>query len=268
MQPIKPIHFSRKPVRFIVSALSRLFVATVAVLLLGGTASAQTLLVSAAASLTDAFRELGQEFSKTHPGNKVEFNFAASDVLVRQILEGAPVDVFASADLKAMDNAAAQNAIETSTRVNFAANRLVLALPPRSALKLSELADLRQPAVKRVAIGQPAGVPAGRYAKAALDEAKLWSALEEKFIYTQNVRQSLDYIARGEVDAGFVYATDAAALRDKVTVAFAIATAQPIVYPIALVKRSKQAKSAQQFVDLVRSTAGQQILARYGFAKP
>jgi molybdate transport system substrate-binding protein len=237
-------------------------------LAVSGAARAETLLVSAAASLTDAFRELGQEFARTHNEAKVEFNFAASDVLMRQIVEGAPVDVFASADLKAMDSAAAQSAIDGATRTTFAANRLVLALPLDSALTVRELTDLKTAPVKRLAISRPEAVPGGRYAKAALEAAELWRALESKFIYTQNVRQSLDYIARGEVDAGFVYATDAAMLRDKVKVGFEIATPQPIVYPIAVVKRTKQAVLARQFVDFVRSPDGQQILARYGFARP
>jgi molybdate transport system substrate-binding protein len=231
-------------------------------------ALAQELTVSAAASLTDAFKAIGQQFEKSNSGSKVTFNFAASDVLLRQIAEGAPVDVFASADVKAMDNAASLNAIDNSTRMVFAGNRLVFVLPSDSKLAVAALVDLQQPAVKQIAISQPAGVPVGRYAKAALDEAKLWSALEDKFIYTQNVRQSLDYVTRGEVDGGFVYATDAALLRDKVKVAFEIATSQPVVYPIAVTKRSKQSKLARQFVDLVKSPDGQKILADFGFAKP
>ncbi|MDQ3260405.1 MAG: molybdate ABC transporter substrate-binding protein, partial [Pseudomonadota bacterium] len=114
----------------------------------------------------------------------------------------------------------------------------------------------------------PATVPVGRYAKAALDEAKLWSAVEDKLVFTQNVRQSLDYVSRSEVDAGFVYTTDAALMKDKVKVAFEIPTPQPVVYPIAVTKRSKQGKLAREFVDLVNSEAGQTILQSYGFAKP
>ncbi len=229
---------------------------------------AEDMLVSAAASLTNAFKDIGAEFEKSHPGTKVNFNFAASDILMKQIVEGAPADVFASADLKAMDTAAQQNAIDRSTRKNFAANRLALALPRDTQLTLTSLEDLKRDAVKRIAISQPATVPVGRYAKAALDEAKLWSAVEDKLVFTQNVRQSLDYVSRGEVDAGFVYTTDAALMKDKVKVAFEIPTPQPVVYPIAVTKRSKQGKLAREFVDLVNSEAGQTILQSYGFAKP
>jgi len=229
---------------------------------------AEDMLVSAAASLTNAFKDIGAEFKKSHPGTKLNFNFAASDILMKQIVEGAPADVFASADLKAMDTAAQQNAIDRSTRKNFAANRLALALPRDTQLTLTSLEDLKRDAVKRIAISQPATVPVGRYAKAALDEAKLWSAVEDKLVFTQNVRQSLDYVSRGEVDAGFVYTTDAALMKDKVKVAFEIPTPQPVVYPIAVTKRSKQGKLAREFVDLVNSEAGQTILQSYGFAKP
>ncbi len=244
------------------------FLALLALTFIGAVAHAQELIVSAAASLTQGFRALGQQFEKDHPGSKVTFNFAASDVLLRQIIEGAPVDVFASADSKAMDGAAMQHAINSATRANFAGNRLVFVLPSKSPHRLSALADLAQPAISQIAISQPAAVPAGRYAKAALEEAKLWGVLEDKFIYTQNVRQSLDYVSRSEVDGGFVYATDAALMRDKVRVAFEVATPEPVIYPIALTRRSKQAKLAQQFVDLIKSPAGQKILADLGFANP
>lgn len=231
-------------------------------------AHAEELLVSAAASLTNAFKDIGAEFEKTHAGTKVNFNFAASDILMKQIIEGAPADVFASADQKAMDSATQQNAIDRSTRTNFAGNRLALALPNDTKLSLAALEDLKQDAVKRIAISQPATVPVGRYAKAALDEAKLWGALEDKLIFTQNVRQSLDYVSRGEVDAGFVYTTDAAIMPDKVKVAFQIPTPQPVVYPIAVTKQSKLARLAREFLDLVKSETGQSILQKYGFAKP
>jgi molybdate transport system substrate-binding protein len=229
---------------------------------------AEDLLISAAASLTNAFKDIGAEFEKSHPGAKVNFNFAASDILLKQIVEGAPVDVFASADQKAMDSAVQQNAVDRSTRANFAGNRLVLALPSDSKLSLASLEDLKQDSVKRIAISQPATVPVGRYAKAALDEAKLWGTLEDKLIFTQNVRQSLDYVSRGEVDAAFVYTTDAALMKDKVKVALQVATPQPVQYPIAVAKQTRRAALARAFVELVKSPVGQKILETYGFSMP
>lgn len=230
--------------------------------------AAAELLVSAAASLTNAFKGIGAEFERLHPGDKVVFNFAASDVLVKQIAEGAPVDVFASADEEAMDKAVNAKLIVATSRFNFAGNRLVLAQPMDSPLRFSVLEELNAKAVRRIAISQPATVPVGRYAKAVLDQARLWGPLQERFIYTQNVRQTLDYLARGEVDAGFVYATDAALMKDKVRVALEVTTTRPVVYPIAVTTASKNAQLGRKFVDLMKSSASQSILQKFGFTKP
>jgi len=230
--------------------------------------AADELLVSAAASLTNAFKSIGAEFERGHPRDKVVFNFAASDVLVKQIAEGAPVDVFASADQEAMDKAVKAKLIIGATRINFAGNRLVLAVPMDSPLRFTALEELNGKTVRRIAISQAATVPVGRYAKAVLDKARLWHPLQDRFIYTQNVRQTLDYLARGEVDAGFVYSTDVELTKDRVRVALEITTTQPVTYPIAVVAASKKVVLARQFVDLVNSPMGQTILQKFGFIKP
>jgi molybdate transport system substrate-binding protein len=124
------------------------------------------------------------------------------------------------------------------------------------------------PAIGWCAISQPATVPVGRYAKAVLDQARLWGPLQERFIYTQNVRQTLDYLARGEVDAGFVYATDAALMKEQVRIALEVTTTRPVVYPIAVTTASKNAQLGREFVDLVKSSAGQSVLQKFGFTKP
>jgi len=231
-------------------------------------ASAAELLVSAAASLTNASQEIGGQFERSQSGTKVIFNFAASDVLVKQIIQGAPVDVFASADQESMDRAVQENVIDRATRFNFAANRLVLVVPNDSKIVLKSIHDLKTKEVARIAVGQPATVPAGRYAKRALDEARLWEGLQGKFIYTQNVRQNLDYVARGEVDAGFVYSTDAAIVKDKVKVAFEVPTPEPVLYPIAITRASRTPQLAREFLGFVKSEVGQKILQRFGFTKP
>ncbi|MEO8753251.1 MAG: molybdate ABC transporter substrate-binding protein [Casimicrobiaceae bacterium] len=230
-------------------------------------ASAQELVVSAAASLTDAFRVIGKDFEAAHPGVTVLFNFASSDVLVTQIAKGAPADVFASADQEAMNRGVIADAIVTATRRAFAANQLVLAVA-RSAQAPATLADLSAPRFRRIALGSLQTVPAGRYAKEALERAGLWTALEARFVFAQNVRQVLDYVAREEAEAGFVYATDAAIMADKVKVAFDVATATPVRYPIAVVKDSKRAPLAEAFVLYVVGGAAQQVLRRYGFRAP
>lgn len=231
-------------------------------------AQAADLTVSAAASLTHAFRDLGPAFEAQNPGTKVLFNFAASDALLAQIAKGAPVDVFAAADQDAMDRAEAQKLLAPGSRHNFAANTLVLVTPSDSALTLLSLADLRGAAVRRIALGNPSGVPAGRYARGALEAAGLWAAVEPKAVFAQNVRQSLDYVARGEVEAGFVYRTDAAVQKDKVKLAFAVPTGTPILYPVATVAAGPNADAARRFVAFVLSPAGQAVLARHGFLRP
>ena len=130
------------------------------------------------------------------------------------------------------------------------------------------LNDLLQAHYKRIAIGLPASVPVGRYTKSALEKSGLWSAIEPKMIGAQTVRQALDYVARSEVDAGFVYATDAAIMPDKVKVAFAVPTDLPILYPIAPVAASANHAIAKKFVTFVISRPAQAVLATYGFGKP
>jgi molybdate transport system substrate-binding protein len=231
-------------------------------------AAAADLMVAAASSLTNAFQEIGKEYEKARPGTHVLFNFGASGQLLQQILRGAPVDVFASADAETMDRAEKQNLVLRTSRVNFAANKLLLIAPGDSSVQLATLADLAAPAVEKIALGNPDSVPVGRYARAALEKAVLWDRLMPKFVYTQNVRQSLDYVIRGEVEAGFVYATDAAIAPVKVRVAFEVPTDKAIVYPIAVVKGYGSENRALDFIAFVRSDGGQRILYRHGFQKP
>jgi molybdate transport system substrate-binding protein len=231
-------------------------------------AQAADLTVSAAASLSNAFRELGPLFEAQNPGTSVIFNFGASDVLLAQIARGAPADVFASADQETMDRAEAQKLLTAGSRRNFVANTLVMIVPSDRTLGLKAPADLQKPGVKRIAIGNPASVPVGRYTRSSLEAAKLWAAIEPKAVFAQNVRQALDYVARGEVEAGFVYATDAAIMNDKVKVAATVPTNTAITYPIASVAGSPNRDAARSFVDFVLTPAAQAVLARYGFGKP
>lgn len=206
-----------------------------AALVATGLAHAGEVTVSAAASLTNAFKDVAQRYEAQHPGSRVLLNFGSSGAVLQQMAKGAPVDVFASADQETMDMAEAQGLVVRGERHDFARNALVLVVPSDSRQSLGRLDDLMQPAVQRVAIGNPASVPVGRYAKHALEAAKLWSDVSSKAVSTQNVRQSLDYVARGEVDAGFVYATDAAVMKDKVRVAFEVPLDVAIAYLTHLV---------------------------------
>jgi molybdate transport system substrate-binding protein len=211
---------------------------------------------------------VGQAFEKTRPGVKVTFNFAASGPLLAQIQQGAPVDVFASADQETMDRAAKAGLLADGTRADFARNALVLIVPATAIAVPQKLADLGGASYKRIATGTPSSVPVGRYTVAAVQDAGLAAALAPKWIYGESVRQVLNYVARGEVDAGFVYRTDALIEKDKTRIALTVPTSTPVSYPIAQVATSKNAAVGKDFVAFVRSDAGQRILDGFGFSKP
>lgn len=229
---------------------------------------ATELTVSAAASLQNVFREIAAAWEKQHRGDRVLLNVAASGTLLQQIDKGAPVDVFASADQETMDRAQAKHLVDAAARRVFAGNALVVVVPIGSTASLGTLADLRRDTVKRIAIGDPRSVPAGHYAQKALRAAGSRDALEPKWILAQSVRQVLDYVARGEVDAGFVYATDAKLLKNRVRVAFVVALDAPVLYPVAPVAASANPVAARSFIAFLTGAQGQEILARHGFANP
>lgn len=231
-------------------------------------AGADEVIVSAASSLTNAFRELEQRYETEHDKADVILNFAASDVLLQQILQGAPADVFASADQTIMDRAVAGKAVTPESRMDFARNDLVLIVPTASVAVITSLQDLTAAGIERIAYGNPASVPVGRYTQGALQAAGVWDAVAAKGVPAQNVRQSLDYVARGEVDAGFVFATDAAIMSDKVRVVLHVPTATPVSYPMAVTRQAANPQEAGRFLAYVRSPAGQEVLARYGFKAP
>jgi molybdate transport system substrate-binding protein len=226
---------------------------------------AAELVVSAASSLSNAFTAIGHAFEAGQTDVKVVLNFAASDVLLKQIEQGAPSDVFASADEATMDRAVSARLVDAATRKDFAGNTLVVVVAT-DITGPAQLADLADAAYAQIAIGNPDAVPAGRYAKQALVAAGLWDRLQAQFVPTQNVRQALDYVARGEAQAGLVYATDAAQRNDKVRVALSVPTATPVRYPIAATTVSTQGELARRFVDFVVSADGQAVLGRYGFS--
>ena len=240
----------------------------IAVLLLAASAFAQAedITVSAAASLKEAFTDIARQYEKQHPDAKIKLNTAASGTLLQQLAQGAPVDVLATADLATMDKAAAQNLIRPQTRKTFALNSLVLITPKQGSLKIATPKDLLRSGVKRIAVGNPASVPAGAYTQAALEKQKLWSSLQPKIVHTQNVRQALDYVIRSETEAGFVYRTDAALKPHAVNIVASIPTEKPVAYPIALTQSSKASNEAQRFVNYVLSADGQRVLQRYGFS--
>ena len=178
--------------------------------------------------------------------------------------QGAPVDVFASADQETMDSAVKKSLVDPATRRDFALNDLVLITPANGTLTGPD--GLADAAVKHIAIGTPESVPAGRYAREALTSAGTWEALQSKFVFGNNVRQVLSYIQRGEADAGFVYRTDALAGGKDVRIVTAMTGHKPVCYPIAVAKNSADRNDAQKFVDFALSPRGLEILAHYGFS--
>jgi len=230
-------------------------------------AEKRELLVSAAISLKEPLQEIGARFEHDHSDVKVAFNLGASGVLQQQIEQGAPVDVFVSAASKQMDELESKGLILSATRHTLAVNVVVLAAPATSPSHLLTFKDLTKPEVKLIAIGNPRTVPAGQYAQAILTSLGLWDTLQPKLLLAANVRQTLTYVARGEVDAGLVYATDAQSAGRAVRVV-AVApegSAPPIRYSIAAVKASQQPTLAGAFVNVALGEVGQQILKAHGF---
>jgi molybdate transport system substrate-binding protein len=229
----------------------------------------EAVVISAAVSLKETLTAAAPLCEK-QIGDSPQFNFAATGHLLAQIREGAPVDVFIAASDEQMDQAEAQKLIDPATRVVVAGNEMVLIVPADSKGLVNTFTDLAAPTVKRLSIGQPKTVPAGVYAAQVLEHLKLTSALADRIVYGSSVRQVLDYVARGEVDAGIVYATDAREAGNAVRV---LATAQPqwhepIRYVAAVVARSKKRAVAERFVTFLQSDAARRVLRENGFTAP
>ena len=192
---------------------------------------------------------------------------AASGDLAKQIVGGAPVDVFASAAQKDMDDIDKQGLIVAGTRADFAANSVVLIVPAGTKTSLKSFEGLKAAEIGKIAVGNPKTVPAGRYAEEVFGFYRMLSSIKDKLIYAENVRQVLDYVVRDEVDAGVVYATDAAVGSKEIRIIAAApeASHKPVVYPIAVVKGTKSEADAKAFISLVLSPEGKKILQKYGF---
>jgi molybdate transport system substrate-binding protein len=244
----------------------RLLALVLAVMLPGvqGAPVIKPITISAAVSLTDALTEVGEAYGRT--GASVRFNFGASNVLARQIVSGAPVDVFISADEAQMDVVAAAGLVRAGTRVPLLRNQLAIAVPndrPRTFKSIREIAD---PAFKRIAIGDPDGVPAGVYAKQYLEKEGLWSAIEARVVPTGSVRAALAAVESGAADAAIVYRTDVRVAL-KATVAWIVpADRGPrIVYPAAIMSSTTSAGESKRFLDYLQSAAAARVFERFGF---
>lgn len=222
------------------------------------------LLVSAAASLTESLDELKSVYEAKHRNVKLIFNYAASGTLQQQIEQGAPADLFLSAGTKQMNALIDKGLIDDSLTTNLLINELVLVVPQDGSVMIENIEDLAK--LGDIAIGTPESVPAGKYAQQTLTYHKLWDSLQSKLVLTKDVKQVLSYVETGNVDAGFVYKTDAA-LSDKVKVALSAEAEShdPIEYPIGVLKGSAHPNEAKALSGFLLSDPARQVFSKYGF---
>ena len=245
----------------------RAVVLLLSILCVPALAQAQEVTLSVAISMKEAVETLGRQFTQGRPGVTLRYNFGSSGELQKQIEAGAPVDLFVSAAQRQMDDLEQKGLIDPTSRRVFARNVLTVVKPSGSGLDISKPADLLDAKVRRIVIGNPRAVPVGQYAEESLKALGLWDRVQPKLVFAENVRQALDYIARGEVEAGFVYTTDIPVRAGQVAETFRPAedTYRPVTYPVAVVKGSKQPALARAFIDLLVSREGQTALSRLGF---
>lgn len=232
------------------------------------TQSQTDLIVSAAASLKDSLEEIKRSYQQKAFTTNLNYNLGASGALMQQIQNGAPADVFISAAEKPMDILEKAGELLSDTRRDLVKNRLVL-IAPKGSQKVTSFASLNNAEIQRVAIGEPRSVPAGQYAEQVLQKIKIYDAVKPKFVYANNVRQVLASVESGNADAGIVYLTDANTSKQVAVVAIASeADHSPIVYPIAVLKNSKNPQAAKEFVQFLESDRGKSVFKKHGFIVP
>src|SRR4029077_16296011 len=228
-------------------------------------ARAEEIIVSAAASLTDVLKEISNGY-QSKAKHTVKFNFGPSNGLARQIEEGAPADIFFSADLAQMDNLDKNGRLEPSTRKNLLSNQLVIIVPADSKLAISSPKDLLKADIKRIALAEPTSVPVGVYSSKYLTDEGLWDQIKPKVVPVQDVRATLASVESGNVEAGFVYKTDAAISKKvKIVYEVPIDKGPKIIYPVAVIKESKKKDAARDFMNYVLSPAAKDTFKKYGF---
>ncbi|SUB33025.1 molybdate ABC transporter periplasmic protein ModA [[Pasteurella] mairii] len=225
--------------------------------------------VFAAASMTNTLEQIATEYGKHYPNQDIVFSFASSSALARQIIQGAPADIFISADQQWMNFLAEKGAIEADSRKNIAGNALVMIAPKESHIEALDLTDDKwQSALNGafLAVGDPAYVPAGIYAKAAFTYLNQWDSLQKKLARTDNVRKALLLVKKGEVPLGVVYQTDAMISADnvKIVAVFPEKSHMPVEYPAAIVKGRERAET-RDFFDYLHSEPAKAIFRQNGF---
>jgi molybdate transport system substrate-binding protein len=221
--------------------------------------------ISAAVSLSEAMTEIVTLYEKEH-GGKPQLNFGGSNALARQIKAGAPCDVFLSADEATLNQLREENLLHENSVTKLLGNSLVVITPASSPLQVSSAADLASPSIKRLALGDPAAVPAGVYARRWLEARKQWDAVSGKVVATENVRAALTAVASANAEAGVVYRTDAM-ISKEVRVAYVVPADQvpPIIYPVAATKSSPDPGRAIRFISFLKSKPVLSVFEKHGF---
>jgi molybdate transport system substrate-binding protein len=223
------------------------------------------LLVSAAASLKEALEEVKPLYQQNQPNIKISYNFGASGALQQQIEQGAPADIFISAAKKQVDALEKKGLLVPGTRANLANNRLVLVVP-KGTVGITSFYNLTDAKIKKIAVGEPRSVPAGQYGEQVFKKLGIFEKVKPKLVLANNVRQVLAAVESGNADAGLVYATDAK-ISDKVKIVVAADDKfnSPIVYPMVVVKSSKNVPAAKEFVEFLSGSQVKAVLKKYGF---
>lgn len=230
-------------------------------------AQSNTILVSAAASLKESLQEVKPLYNQSKPNVNITYNFGASGALQQQIENGAPADIFISAAKKQMDALQSKGLILNDTRRNLLTNKLVLIVPKYSS-GITNFRQLTDSKIKKIAVGEPRSVPAGQYAEEVFKNLGISQQVKSKLVFGNNVRQVLSFVESGNADAGIVYATDAKISSQVKQVATAPANSHsPIIYPIAVLKSSKNAAVAKEYVQFLLSNRAGAIFQKYGFIR-
>lgn len=261
----------RRLIMSIVTALSTMLIAISLPSLTSIPVVAQSntsLLVSAAASMKDVLEEIKPLYQQSQPNVNITYNFGSSGALQQQIEQGAPVDVFISAAKRQVDALEQKNLLVPGSRTVIAKNRLVL-IVPKNVSGIRSFYNLKDAKVKKIAIGEPRSVPAGQYAQQVLQKLKIWDQIKSKLVYANNVRQVLASVESGNAEAGLVYSTDAKiSNKVKVVVAADEKYHSEIIYPLAILKRSKNVDTAKNFSQFLASDKAKAVFRKYGFILP
>ncbi|MEM8721109.1 MAG: molybdate ABC transporter substrate-binding protein [Cyanobacteria bacterium P01_G01_bin.39] len=227
------------------------------------------LTVSAAASLKNVMEAIEPIYEQEHPKTEIIYNFASSGSLQRQIEQGAPVDIFISAAKSKMDDLEQQDLLLAETRQDLLKNQIVLITPSannKNQLKLEDFKELTNEKIDRIALGEPKSVPAGKYAQEVLTSLEIADRVNDQAIYGKDVRQIVNYVATGNVDAGIVYRTDAQAADNVAIAAIAPETSHsPVIYPIAVIKDSDRPEAATKLIEFLTTPEAQAVFEDYGF---